>query len=74
MAVPFLKEKWGWIESDQYWWCNEGRQSREHTTSKNWLWEYLGREDREGTFWKVEEGRVISYLLSRCQSNGGGLF
>ena len=85
MAVPFLKEEWGWIMSDQCWWCSEGRQNRKHTSLKNWLWEYLGREDREGTSWKTEEGLdkaelmgsgacVISYLLSRCQSNGGGLF
>ena len=30
MIAPFLKEKWGWTDSDRCWWCDGGRQSREH--------------------------------------------
>ena len=26
MIAPFLKEKFGWVESDQCWWCCCGRQ------------------------------------------------
>ena len=22
MITPFLEDKWGWIETDQYWWCH----------------------------------------------------
>lgn len=36
MTAPSLKEKWGWIESDQCWWCDEGRQSREHLWNIEW--------------------------------------
>lgn len=27
MIAPFLREKFGWVESDQCWWCSSGRQS-----------------------------------------------
>ena len=27
MIAPFLKEKFGWVESDSCWWCSGGRQS-----------------------------------------------
>ena len=30
MIAPFLKEKFGWMESDTCWWCGTGRQTREH--------------------------------------------
>ena len=30
MIAPFLKERFGWVESDLCWWCCIGRQSREH--------------------------------------------
>ena len=29
MIAPFLKERWGWTDTDICW-CNSGRQSREH--------------------------------------------
>ena len=29
MMAPFLREKWGWTDSDRCWWCERGRQSRE---------------------------------------------
>ena len=30
MTAPFLRDKYGWVDSDQCWWCSSGRQSREH--------------------------------------------
>ena len=30
MIAPFLKDKFGWLDSDMCWWCGGGRQSREH--------------------------------------------
>ena len=30
MIAPFLKEKLGWIRSNICWWCESGRQTREH--------------------------------------------
>ena len=61
MIAPFLKEKWKWTDSDRCWWCERGRQSRDHlfkecTTWKKEiteLWEEVGRisgkrKDEEG--------------------------
>ena len=50
MTAPFLKEKFGWVSSDQCWWCGSGRQSREHLFKecRTWkeeirkLWKELG--------------------------------
>ena len=30
MIAPFIKEKFGWIDSDLCWWCGTARQTREH--------------------------------------------
>ena len=30
VIAPFLKERCGWTDSDRCWWCEKGRQSREH--------------------------------------------
>ena len=38
MIAPFLKEKFGWVESDQCWWCCSGRQSREHLFKECRTW------------------------------------
>ena len=38
MIAPFLKEKWGWIDSDRCWWCNGGRQSRDHLFKECTMW------------------------------------
>ena len=51
MIAPFLKEKFGWVESDQCWWCGSGRQSREHLFKecRTWkeqirkLWKKIGK-------------------------------
>ena len=64
MIAPFLKEKWGWIDTDQCWWCRRGRQSRNHLFKEctTWrkeirkLWSEVGRisgererDSRQGT-------------------------
>ena len=38
MIAPFLKEKFGWVSSDQCWWCGGGRQSREHLFKECHSW------------------------------------
>ena len=38
MIAPFLKEKYGWVESDVCWWCSNGRQSREHLFKECRTW------------------------------------
>ena len=51
MIAPFLKEKWGWTDSDRCWWCYGGRQSRDHLFKEcsKWkkeiaeLWREIGR-------------------------------
>ena len=63
MIAPFLKDRWGWTDSDECWWCDGGRQSRDHLFKecKRWskeikeLWSAVGkisgrREDGEGPF------------------------
>ena len=47
MVAPFIREKFGWIGSDQCWWCSSGRQTREHPFNNCVMWE---REIRE--LWK----------------------
>ena len=50
MIALFLRERWGWIDTDMCWWCEEGRQSRDHLFKecKTWkdeireLWETVG--------------------------------
>ena len=51
MIAPFLRDRWGWTESDSCWWCDGGRQSRDHLFKecKRWekeireLWSAVGR-------------------------------
>ena len=38
MIAPFPKERWGWIDTDQCWWCNRGRQSRVHLFKECSTW------------------------------------
>ena len=38
MIAPFLKEKFGWLESDMCWWCGRGRQTREHLFKECSTW------------------------------------
>ena len=44
MIAPFLKDKFGWVDSDQCWWCSSGRQSREHLFKECHAWKKEIRE------------------------------
>ena len=63
MIAPFLKNRWGWTDSDACWWCDGGKQSRDHLFKecKRWrkeieeLWKEVGRisgrrEEGDGPF------------------------
>ena len=58
MIAPFLKQIWGWIDREECWWCNKGRQGREHLI-KEWtnkikgLWKNVG--EASGTGRSAEE-------------------
>lgn len=56
MIAPFLKEKFGWIESDTCWWCMTARQTREHLFKECPAW----KEEIE-ELWK-EAGEAIASL------------
>ena len=64
MIAPFLRDKFGWVESDQCWWCDSGRQSREHLFKecRTWkdqirkLWKKIGEASGEA-FLKTEKSR-----------------
>ena len=51
MIAPFLKDRWGWLDSEECWWCGRGRQSRDHLFKdcKRWkneieeLWDTVGK-------------------------------
>ena len=38
MIAPFLKERWGFVNTDACWWCDKGRQSREHLFKECTAW------------------------------------
>ena len=44
MIAPFLKERWGWTDTDKCWWCEGGRQSRGHLFKECKAWEKEIRE------------------------------
>ena len=44
MIAPYLKERWGWIDTDRCWWCDRGRQSREHLFKECGAWKDGVRE------------------------------
>ena len=43
-TAPFLKDKWGWTDTDRCWWCEKGRQSRDHLFKECRAWEGEIRE------------------------------
>ena len=63
MIVPFLKEKFGWTESDSCWWCSGGRQSREHLFKECRTW-----KEEIRTLWK-EVGEASGGSRSGAQGN-----
>ena len=38
IIAPFLKDRWGWTNTDRCWWCEEGRQTREHLFKECKAW------------------------------------
>ena len=78
MIAPFLKEKFGWVESDTCWWCSTGRQSREHLFKecRAWrekirlLWKTVGDisgkpNDRPGGTYKGRKGFTLGSSKGR---------
>ena len=63
MIAPFLKEKFGWVESSQCWWCSSGVQTREHLFKECRAW----KEDIR-TLWK-EVGEISD--ADRIKENRG---
>ena len=39
MIAPFLRDRWGWTDTDRCWWCERGRQSRDHLFKECRTWE-----------------------------------
>ena len=70
MIAPFLKEKWGWIDSDRCWWCGGGRQSRDHLFKECITWK------REITELWNEVGRISGKRgkEGEREDRDGGLF
>ena len=82
MIAPFLKEMFGWIESDSCWWCSRGRQSCEHLFKecKTWkeeirtLWKEVGEASggrRDGASGKIYRGRRKGFFFGEEKSQVG---
>ena len=77
MIAPFLRERWGWIDTDRCWWCEEGRQSRDHLFKecKTWkdaireLWETVGnisgKKNREEVIGPSRVGKDLGATSGR---------
>lgn len=83
MPAPFLKEGFGWIESDICWWCGTGRQTREHCFKKcrTWkheikrLWKGVGEAStgKGGNSSRVCKGKGFGYGVSRGTAGPGNI-
>ena len=62
MIAPFLKEKFGWVDSESCWWCSGGRQSREHLFKECRAWKEETRE-----LWKK-----VDDLAGSCKGKDAG--
>ena len=71
MIAPFLRDRFGWVESDQCWWCESGRQSREHLFKECRTW-----KDQIKKLWKkigeVSGEAVLKTDRSRSKARGRG--
>ena len=47
IIAPFVKEKFGWTNSDTCWWCGSTRQTREHLFKECITWRVEIRELRK---------------------------
>ena len=78
MTAPFLKDRWGWTISDACWWCNGGRQSRDHLFKecKTWekeireLWNAVGKISgrREGGDGPFKSRRGFGFHVRRARA------
>ena len=66
MIAPFLKEKFGWVESSQCWWCSSGVQTREHLFKECRAWKNEIR-----TLWK-EVGDISDADRTNDERESGG--
>ena len=49
MTASLPKEEWGWLDTDECWWCNRGRKNRKHLFNEHTAW-------KEGNPHPVKEG------------------
>ena len=78
MIAPFLKERWGWVNTDECWWCDKGRQSREHLFKecRTWekeireLWEAVGRASgaRDDTGEPFKSRKGFGYRIRQARA------
>ena len=67
MTAPFIKEKFGWINSDLCWRCGAARQTREHLFKECIAWKEEIRElwkkvgEASGSSRTVENGLIRMY-------------
>ena len=61
MIASFLKDRWGWVDTDRCWWCDSGRQSRDHLFKECRRW-----ENEIGELW-TKVGRISG---KREEGNG----
>ena len=66
MTAPFLKDKFGWVDSDQCWWCSGGRQSREHLFKECHAWKNEIRE-----LWRKVGEISNTDRVSKLNDSGG---
>ena len=67
--APFLKERFGWVDSDTCWWCGSGRQTRQHCFKEciTWkdeiktLWREMGEASKAGS----TRGKVKMYIKGK---------
>ena len=81
MIAPFLKERWGWADTDTCWWCSRGRQSREHLFKecRSWakeireLWTSVGkisgRREQTGRPFRSRKGFGYGVRQARARSS-----
>ena len=78
MIAPFLKEKFGWIESDICWWCTKSRQTREHLFKECSTWKkeirMLWKEVEKATRGQGRGGRESRHISRYKGRKGFGLF
>ena len=73
MTAPFLRERWGWVETDQCWGYRQGRQNWEHLFKecKRWkadfhlLWDKVGNISGKGNPGNKRERGSMDTLRSK---------